>query len=154
KTLTQRPARRHRRGVHAPLPEAVSCRRTHRASPPLSWRRLHHDQVVTMNHLVARLVAEEPLDVARVCALDPVQLRSWVAHQAARHLGAVRTEAAHAVTDAEGSLDGADPRRQQAAAALGQRALRAGVEVEGADGSERVRDPVLTTGEWVSVAQQ
>src|SRR5262249_60429226 len=114
----------------------------------------HHDQVVAVDHLVAALVAEEPRQVAGVRALDAIDLRRSIVHQPARYLAAVRAEAAHAVAHAEGTLHGAHPRGQEAAAALRQRALRAGVEVERAGGPARVGDPVLAPAERIAVGAQ
>src|SRR5262245_40343186 len=112
------------------------------------------DEIVAVDDLVAALVAEEPRDVTAVRALDALDLRRRVVHQAARHLAAVRSDAAHAVADAERALDRTHARWQEAAASLRERALGSGVEVERPRGPQRVRDPVLAVRKGVALRQQ
>src|SRR5262249_46918597 len=102
-----------------------------------------------MDDLVAALVAEQPFDLARVGALDPLDLRRRVADEAASELATVRTEAAHAVARPEGAVDGPDAGRQEAPPPAGEGALRAVVDVEGARGAQGVRDPVLAPREAI-----
>src|SRR5206468_6058000 len=123
-----------------------------------SWGRglrpAEQHEVVAVDHLVAALVAEQALDVARVRALDLLELRRAVVDQAARELAPVGAEAAHAVPHAEAAHDPTHARREEAPAALGERALGARVEVEVTRGVERVGDPVLAVREAVTVGEE
>src|SRR5204862_4565994 len=117
-------------------------------------RPAEQHEVVAMDDLVAALVAEQALDLARLRALDLVELRGAVVDQAARALAAVGAEAAHAVPHPEATHDAAHARRQQAPAAPGERALGARVEVEVTRGVERVGDPVLAVREAITVGEE
>src|SRR5207247_5678375 len=74
-------------------------------------RPAEQHEIVAVDHFVAPLVAEETLDVARVPALDLVELRGAVVDEAARELAPVGAEAAHAVAHAEGANHPTSARR-------------------------------------------
>src|SRR5262245_58066556 len=114
----------------------------------------HEDEVVAVDDLVAALVAEERLDVARVRALDLLDLERRVVDEPAGELASVRTDAADAVPDPEASLDGAHAGGKEAPAALRERALRTGVEVDRAGRLQGVGDPVLATPERVALRDE
>src|SRR5262249_58401071 len=76
-----------------------------------------------------------------------------VVDEAARELAAVGRDAADAVPDPERALDGSHAGGQEAPAALRERPLGAVVEVQGAGGLQRVRDPVLAAGERVTFGE-
>src|SRR5206468_4463503 len=126
----------------------------HNLSRGRGLRPADQHEVVAVDHLVAALVAEQALDVARMRALDLLELRRAVVDQAARELAPVGAEAAHAVPHAEAAHDAAHARREEAPAALGERALGARVEVEVTRGLERVSDPVLAVREAVTVGEE
>src|SRR5438445_5890680 len=126
----------------------------HNLSRGRGLRPAEQHEVVAVDHLVAALVAEQALDVARMRALDPLELRRAVVDQAARELAPVGAEAAHAVPHAEAAHDRTHARREEAPAALGERALGARVEVEVTRGVERVGDPVLAVREAVTVGEE
>ena len=77
-----------RRGARGDRSLGRSPRRRRRDS------RDHH--VVAMDHLVAELIAEDRIDVARVTSLDAAELGGAVVDQAASDLAAVGREAADA----------------------------------------------------------
>src|SRR2546428_13976300 len=116
-------------------------------------RGRHQDEVVAVDHLVAALVAEQPLDVARVCTLQALDLRGAVVHETARELPSVGTDAADAVADAEATLDRTHAGGGEAAATLADGSLRALVDVQRSPGLEGVRDPVLAPRERVVLGQ-
>src|SRR5262245_22086785 len=69
-----------------------------------------------MDDLVAPLVAEEPLDLARVHALDLLHFTCRVVDEAARELAAIGRDAADAIPDPERAFDGAHAGGQEAPA--------------------------------------
>src|SRR5439155_1494001 len=71
----------------------------------LGGRRSEQHEVVAVDDLVAALVAEQALDVARVRALDLLELGRAVVDEAAGELAPVGTEAAHAVPHPEAAGD-------------------------------------------------
>jgi hypothetical protein len=85
--------------------------------------------------------------------LDALNLRRRVVDQPAHHL-AVRSDAARAVSDAEGALDRAHARGQEAAPALRLGTLGASVEAEGARRPQRVRHPMLAARGRLAVGQE
>src|SRR5215470_17822418 len=107
-----------------------------------------------MDHLVAPLVAEELLDLPGMGPLDLLHFTCRVVDEPARELAAVGRDAADAVPNAERPLDGAHPGGQEAPTALRERALGAVVEVQGAGGLQRVRDPVLAAGERIALGEE
>src|SRR5207253_7884996 len=107
----QAPARRvgdpRARAADERAPRVQRARSGHRV-------RAEEHEVVAVDHLVAALVAEEALDLARVRAFDLVELDRGVVDEPARELPAVGRDAAHAVADAEAALDRADAGREEA----------------------------------------
>src|SRR5437016_8591413 len=79
----------------------------HNLSRGRGLRPAEQHEVVAVDHLVAALVAEQALDVARMRALDPLELRLAVVDQTARELAPIGAEAAHAVPHAEAADDAA-----------------------------------------------
>src|SRR3989475_4411061 len=150
------PPPRRLRPVSGAESSPVAASRPPARGPRLrSWGRglrpAEQHEVVAVDHLVAALVAEQALDVARVRALDLLELRRAVIDQAARELAPVGAEAAYAVPHAEAAHDAAHARREEAPAAPGERALGTRVEVEVPRGLQRVGDPVLAVREAVTV---
>src|SRR6185369_5221759 len=96
-----------------------------------------------MDHLVAHLVAERRLDLARVASFDLVELGGAVIHEAARELASLQVDALHAGAGAEVPAHLAQPRGQEAPSLLDDRTPRAVVDDDRAVRLQRVGDPAL-----------
>ena len=98
----------------SPLRErlATSGSRRSRRTRRVAVGALEAHEVVAMDDLVAHLVAERRLDLARVAALDLVELGGAVAHEPARELAAVEVDALDAGADAEAPAHLAQARRR------------------------------------------
>src|SRR5207253_971265 len=144
--------------ARAPRQSATTC------SSRLSVRRftsfmvtpslLEQHEVVPVDDLVAHLIAQRRLDLARVAAFDLVELAGAVADEAARELASVEADALHARADAERAAHLAQPGRQEAPSLRRDRAARAVVDDERAARLERVRDPALAARESIADRQE
>src|SRR5689334_21046985 len=78
------------------------------------FRLLQQDEIVAMDDLVVRFVAQHFFDLTRMQPLDALQLLGAVVDQPAGELAPGGIETAHALADAEGPVNIFEPRRKQA----------------------------------------
>src|SRR6185369_11044195 len=102
-----------------------------------------------MDDLVVGFVAQHFFNLARMQALDTLELLRAVVDEAAGKLAPGGVETPHALADAERTVNIFEPGGKQAAALVHERLDRAVVDHDVAGGLEIVRDPVLAVGEAI-----
>src|SRR3990170_3953425 len=124
--------------------------RAARARPSTSSRTfvaiaviLQYDQIVAVDHFVHHAVTEDPLDVARLGADDAGHVPRLVVDDAAGELAALGVPHGDRVAGRELTLHLDHARRQQALAALDERAPGARVHLEAPHGRRGEGDPTL-----------
>src|SRR5439155_24222379 len=107
-----------------------------------------------MDDLVRHAVAEPPLDLRRLGAAEQLRLAGVEAHDPPGELAALGVAEADAVARLKGPFHLRHPRREEALAALDERASRPRVDVEHSLRRQREPDPALPGGEAVGARRE